>query len=344
MKKATVILALILALGMLFCAVGCEKENETDEPGDTYDSLLLTGDKAGESSNVTVYQSYEDFRSGIVDELYDSDAERIDFDDPEGFGRFSKDYFGSHFLAVVSTQDVLNGNAAIDRIEQDGDGTIRVYFVSDAASDDAKDGPFSAVIGFDKEKYSTASMIEVYMNAKLQGANLINNPEVYNPALTPDDVRIVRGDYIEGSYLNACYDYTAFINSLSAMYDLDPDTALTVFGSGSDGLAGDESRVVSQADIEALRGFDEAYFDTHFLVAVSVSLTSGSMRTNLVDVVDDNGVIKIFIRTARPGDVGTCDMVSDTVYIGLDRSVFSTDAEIEFYVNGAAMPGFNKES
>ncbi|MDD7488519.1 MAG: hypothetical protein PUK25_02395, partial [Clostridiales bacterium] len=99
-----------------------------------------------------------------------------------------------------------------------------------------------------------------------------------------------------------------------------------------------------QADIEALRGFDEAYFDTHFLVAVSISLTSGSMRTNLVDVVNEGGVIKIFLSTVRPGEVGTCDMVSDTVYIGLDRSVFSTDAQIEFYVNGAVMQSFYKEA
>ena len=343
MKKINAILALMLALGMLFCITGCGKEPQGSAK-DAYDSLLLTGNKAGEGSNVNVYHSYEDFRSGIVDGLYDSDAEKVNFDDPESFGKFSEDYFGSHFLAVISVEDAKSGNIAIDRIEQGEDGTIRVYFVSSAPSDGAEAEPFSAVIGFDKEKYSTASMIEVYMDAKLQGSNFIDNHEIYNPALNPDDVKIVRGGYIEGSYLTACYDYSAFINLLSAAYGLDRNTALTVFGNGNYELVGDEYRVISQADIEALRGFDEAYFDTHFLVAVSISLTSGSMRTNLVDVVNEGGVIKIFLSTVRPGEVGTCDMVSDTVYIGLDRSVFSTDAQIEFYVNGAVMQSFFKEA
>ena len=343
MKKINAILALMLALGMLFCITGCGKEPQGSAK-DAYDSLLLTGNKAGEGSNVNVYHSYEDFRSGIVDGLYDSDAEKVNFDDPESFGKFSEDYFGSHFLAVISVDEAKSGNIAIDRIEQGEDGTIRVYFVSSAPSDGAEAEPFSAVIGFDKEKYSTASMIEVYMDAKLQGSNFIDNHEIYNPALTPDDVKIVRGDYIEGSYLTTCYDYSAFINLLSAAYGLDRNTALTVFGNGNYELVGDEYRVISQADIEALRGFDEAYFDTHFLVAVSISLTSGSMRTNLVDVVNEGGVIKIFLSTVRPGEVGTCDMVSDTVYIGLDRSVFSTDAQIEFYVNGAVMQSFFKEA
>ncbi|MDD7522668.1 MAG: hypothetical protein PUK13_00960 [Clostridiales bacterium] len=343
MKKINAILALMLALGMLFCITGCGKEPQGSAK-DAYDSLLLTGNKAGEGSNVNVYHSYEDFRSGIVDGLYDSDVEKVNFDDPESFGKFSEDYFGSHFLAVISVEDAKSGNIAIDRIEQGEDGTIRVYFVSSAPSDGAEAEPFSAVIGFDNEKYSTASMIEVYMDAKLQGSNFIDNHEIYNPALTPDDVKIVRGGYIEGSYLTACYDYSAFINLLSAAYGLDRNTALTVFGNGNYELVGDEYRVISQADIEALRGFDEAYFDTHFLVAVSISLTSGSMRTNLVDVVNEGGVIKIFLSTVRPGEVGTCDMVSDTVYIGLDRSVFSTDAQIEFYVNGAVMQSFFKEA
>ena len=126
MKKINAILALMLALGMLFCITGCGKEPQGSAK-DTYDSLLLTGNKAGEGSNVNVYHSYEDFRSGIVDGLYDSDAEKVNFDDPESFGKFSEDYFGSHFLAVISVEDAKSGNIAIDRIEQGEDGTIRVY-------------------------------------------------------------------------------------------------------------------------------------------------------------------------------------------------------------------------
>lgn len=134
----------------------------------------------------------------------------------------------------------------------------------------------------------------------------------HNNAITEADVQIIRGGYIEKSSIEIFTGYAEYARALFGM--LDP-------------------RVSSSTDDS--RFFTEEYFNTHFVLSVNVSLPSSAHRVTLRDVVVEDGVIRVYLNHISNG--GSCDMVSDRVLIGLDRSVFSENDAVEIFVNGDRM-------
>ena len=64
-----------------------------------------------------------------------------------------------------------------------------------------------------------------------------------------------------------------------------------------------------------------------------MELNSGSTKVELVKVAVDGGVTRIYLSSYIPGDVGTCDMASAHVFIGLNKVKFDGYGKIEIYVN-----------
>ncbi len=84
---------------------------------------------------------------------------------------------------------------------------------------------------------------------------------------------------------------------------------------------------------EQLAKFDAKYFEQHFAIVINLKLTSGSARVSLGSMMQEDGVTKIYLTSFVPGDVGTCDMASAHILLGMDRAVFDPNAKIEVYLN-----------
>lgn len=77
----------------------------------------------------------------------------------------------------------------------------------------------------------------------------------------------------------------------------------------------------------------EEYFETHYLVAFRMVLTSGSQKVKLENIKYDSGKVKIYLSCDIDGDVGTSDMASASVLIGIKKAEGITDTVLEIYVN-----------
>lgn len=110
----------------------------------------------------------------------------------------------------------------------------------------------------------------------------------------------------------------------------DEDSSLAVQGS----VNAESHRV----NIEGLEKFnDEEYFKSYYVVAINLELTSGSARVKLEKVMVDGGVTRIYLSSGVSGGVGTDDMASAHVFIGLNRVKFDGYGKIEVYVNNMLM-------
>lgn len=80
--------------------------------------------------------------------------------------------------------------------------------------------------------------------------------------------------------------------------------------------------------------FDEEYFEEHFVLALRLTLTGGSVKAKLSNVVVDGDTTKICLTSVALGDVGTCDMVSVHVLIGLSVDKYDINNKTVVLMNG----------
>ena len=121
---------------------------------------------------------------------------------------------------------------------------------------------------------------------------------------------------------NSFEEYSAGIMQI---LNLDSSSSLAAPGA----VSGDDKRVN-----EGLGRFNnKEYFNNYYVVAFSMELNSGSTKVELVKVAVDGGVTRIYLSSYIPGDVGTCDMASAHVFIGLNKVKFDGYGKIEIYVN-----------
>ncbi len=75
------------------------------------------------------------------------------------------------------------------------------------------------------------------------------------------------------------------------------------------------------------------YFETHYLVAFRMALTSGSQKVKFENISYDSDTVKIYLSCGIEGDVGTSDMASVSVLIGVKKTEGITNVTPEIYVN-----------
>lgn len=80
--------------------------------------------------------------------------------------------------------------------------------------------------------------------------------------------------------------------------------------------------------------FDEEYFDEHFVLALRLTLSGGSVKAALSNIVSDGDSTKIYMTSVAYGDAGTCDMVSVHVLIGLSVEKYDINNKAVILMNG----------
>jgi len=86
---------------------------------------------------------------------------------------------------------------------------------------------------------------------------------------------------------------------------------------------------------DGLQGFDAAFFETHALVIVYETVTSGSVRLELEKITADGDVASVFIRRTMSGDVGTNDMATWLLWAEVEKNL-AYSWEI---ANSSGLPG-----
>lgn len=77
----------------------------------------------------------------------------------------------------------------------------------------------------------------------------------------------------------------------------------------------------------------EEYFETHYLVVFRMALTSGSQKVNFKNIEYGSDTVKIYLSCDIDGDVGTSDMASASVLIGVKKREGTANGIPEIYVN-----------
>lgn len=80
--------------------------------------------------------------------------------------------------------------------------------------------------------------------------------------------------------------------------------------------------------------FDEEYFNEHFVLALRLTLSGGSVKAALSNIVLDEDLTKIYLTSVAHGDVGTCDMVFVHVLIGLRVDKYDINNKTAVLMNG----------
>ena len=80
--------------------------------------------------------------------------------------------------------------------------------------------------------------------------------------------------------------------------------------------------------------FDEEYFDEHFVLTLRLTLSGGSVKAALSNIVSDGDSTKIYLTSVAYGDVGTTDMVSVHVLIGLSVDKYDINNKAVVHMNG----------
>lgn len=80
--------------------------------------------------------------------------------------------------------------------------------------------------------------------------------------------------------------------------------------------------------------FDEDYFDEHFVLALRLTLSGGSVKATLDNIVSADDSTKIYLTSIAYGDAGTCDMVSVHVLIGLSVEKYDINNKAIVLMNG----------
>jgi hypothetical protein len=93
------------------------------------------------------------------------------------------------------------------------------------------------------------------------------------------------------------------------------------------GYSGDRRSVMYITDLdqlpdeEALKGYDEAFFEKSALVIVVETVGSGSVQLELESVRISDGVATVTLSRTMPGEVGTSDMATWMLWAEVDKNL-----------------------
>jgi hypothetical protein len=84
-------------------------------------------------------------------------------------------------------------------------------------------------------------------------------------------------------------------------------------------------------DEEALKGYDEAFFERSALVIVVETVGSGSVQLDIESIRLSDGTASVTLKRAMPGEVGTSDMATWLLWAEVDR-----DLDFEWVLEGGS--------
>lgn len=98
-------------------------------------------------------------------------------------------------------------------------------------------------------------------------------------------------------------------------------------------------------DISMLELFDEDYFSEHFVLTLDIQLPSGSAKVSVDKIMSDNDETKIYLSSVILSDLGTCDMVTAHIVLGLSKSDYDAQAKTSVFMNSFPIEiGYGTES
>lgn len=255
---------------------------------------VITGEY-GEAPTIHFTESVRDLET-----LIEKQQERYDIREPfeEALTKYDETYFENHVLLVA--------------VFEEGSGSIG-HSVSDVTIDD--EGMLRVYVNRHIPEIGTADMAGWHILVPVERGEVpYQDAKLYVDHKEHDSVHIFRTD------LFAFYDDVESVHAFDNLED---------FRSYIDEVKNFYQLHIEGTFFDHIRRYDEAFFDLHSLVVITLEEPSGSIRHVVKDYSVDDEVLTVSIERRIP-EVGTDDMANWHVLIELPNDQFDyKDVEIE---------------
>lgn len=326
MKKRIILMA--VAVIMAVSAVGCAASNYKNEDRSPAGMVVNAGPAHSDVDGVTI---------GIVDILHDGDETKLEVQ-----WRNDTQHNATYGASFVIERQV--GGEWVDCVRGEEPYFIELGYVLPAGK--AQTETYNVTKFFDisqpgNYRFRTECFVypeeETSKKCVLWAEFTVEEDASQDPVKLEHKVQYIRTDgYRDG----AKFPVVRLIRSLEELNDYYKDNKETFWLERNPDPASD----ATIGFLDACDRYDEAFFESSYLVFVLLEEGSGSVRHEVTKVEQCSGQIAVNIDSIVP-EIGTCDMAEWHVILELNKTAeVGTESDVMVYLDGRLAAGTVKEA